>query len=148
MLESLAIEQAGWHLTPWEQVSAAFGVEIRHPLLDLDLLEAALSVSQKLHLARGFRKGLLRVAAGSDLPGKIRSRRGKMVLSRFVIDGLSAGARGQLDAGGASSEGEKLIGGLEEIAAGFGEAFVFPLRLLIADLMRRGEGPDVRCKAE
>ena len=148
ILKGLVIEQAGWHLTPWEQVSATFGVDVRHPLLDLDLLEAALSVSQKLHLARGFRKGLLRVAAGCDLSGLVRSRRGKAGLSGFVIDGMSVGARGQSGDGGASGVSRRLGGGLEEIAAGFGEDYVLPLHLLIADLMRRGEGSDICCKAE
>jgi len=138
MLEDHAIEQAGVCVTPWEQVSAAFGVEVRHPLLDLDLLEAAFSVSQKLHLARGFRKGLLRVAAAPYLPEKVRSRRGKMSLSDFVVEGLSAGVREQVGNGGASGETTEILGGLEEIATGFGEAWVFPLHLLIVDLLRRG----------
>ena len=143
MLEGLAIEQAGWYLTPWEQVSAAFGVEVRHPLFDLDLFEAALSVSQRLHLARGFHKGLLRVAAASYLPAKVRSRRGKTALSEFVIDGLSQTGRARPDEGNALGERTDFVGGLKEISAGVDEEFVFPLHLLIADLMRRGRGPDV-----
>jgi len=137
LLKGLTIEQAGWNLTPWEQVGAAFGVDVRHPLLDLDLLETALSVPQKLHLARGFHKGLLRVAAGSDLPEKVRSRRGKMSLSDFVIDGLSLAPREQPGGGSAPGESTGDLGILGEIAAGFGEEFVFPLNLLIDGLMRR-----------
>jgi asparagine synthase (glutamine-hydrolysing) len=130
MLEELAVERAGGVLTPWEQVSASFGVETRHPLLDLDLLEAALSVPQMLHLSHGFRKGLLRLAARSYLPEKVRSRRGKMSLTGFIREGLESGSCGPLDAN------KEISGGMEEVAAGFDDEFVLPLRLLVADLLR------------
>jgi asparagine synthase (glutamine-hydrolysing) len=132
MLHEVAVEQAGWVLTPWEQVSAAFGVEIRHPLLDLDLVEAALAVRQKLHLARGYRKGLLRVAALPYLPGKVRSRRGKMSMSGFIVDGLKPiTAERSIEKKGSSDD-------LEEIVAGFDDEVVLPMRLLVADLCGRG----------
>lgn len=142
MLEGLAIEQAGWSLTPWEQVTASFGVEIRHPFFDLDLLEAALSVPQKLHLARGFRKGLLRAAIGLNLPWKVRSRRGKTTLSEFVIEGLSGVRREPLRDGRPSGESPRMMRELPKFDAVFGEEFVYPLRLLIADLIRRGQRQD------
>ena len=71
-----------------------------------------------------------------------------MTLSGFVIDGLPPVARERPGDGEASGESARFMGGLMGIAAGFGEEFVFPLHLLIADLMRRGQGPDVRAKAE
>ena len=132
MLRDLAIEQAGWVITPWEQVSAAFGLETRHPLLDLDLVEAALSVSQKLHLARGFHKGLLRVAAAPYLPRKVQTRRGKMSLSGFVIEGLQAAHEPR-------EVSAKSLAELADITAGFDDEFVLPLQLFVADLFRRSD---------
>ena len=71
-----------------------------------------------------------------------------MTLSGFVIDGLSPVARERPGDGEASGESARFKGGLNEIAAGFGEEFVFPLHLLIADLMRRGQDPDGGARAE
>ncbi len=133
MLEGLTIERAGWHNTPFEQVCAAFGVDVRHPLFDLDLLEAALSIPQKLHLAGGFFKGLLRIAAASELPEKVCSRRGNMVLDGFLHKGLTVSARDQSRVEGS----ETLEARLREIANGFETEMVFPLQLLMTDLERR-----------
>jgi asparagine synthetase B (glutamine-hydrolysing) len=130
ILQEIAVERAGWVLTPWEQLNASFGVEARHPLLDLDVLEVALSVPQKLHLACGFRKGLLRVAAQQYLPEKVRSRRGKMALSAFVEDGLEGAARGP------GKTGTITVEGMEDLLSGHDDGFTLPLRLLVDHILR------------
>jgi asparagine synthetase B (glutamine-hydrolysing) len=137
ILEGLAIERAGWHITPFEQVGAAFGVDVRHPFFDLDLFEAALSIPQMLHLARGFHKGLLRMAAGPQLPELVRTRRCNRLLSGFLNDGFSLAARDQPRDEFCSGLSTKIEGGLKSIASGFEMEMLVPLQLLTVDLKRR-----------
>ncbi|MBI4913935.1 MAG: hypothetical protein HY823_14485 [Acidobacteria bacterium] len=57
-----------------EQHGAALGLELRHPLLDVDLAEFAFSVPPRFHLAEGQTKHLLRRAARGLLPEAVRLR--------------------------------------------------------------------------
>jgi hypothetical protein len=74
ILDRLASMDAGDDLVAWEQQAARFGVELRAPLRDLDLIEFALSVPAWAWVCGTESKALLRLALGDSLPAEVRSR--------------------------------------------------------------------------
>jgi asparagine synthetase B (glutamine-hydrolysing) len=73
----LRSERTGWSLQSWEQICAGFGVEVRHPFSDPDLIAFAASVPRSL-CASGLTKPVLRAVYRQRLPGMIVDRRDKI----------------------------------------------------------------------
>ena len=92
-------------LSGLDQVTAAFGIELRHPFMDQALLEYALSLPPALSLHDGWTRAVLREAIGPDMPVAIRDRIGKAdasgVLGRAFVSKDSARIEQALGSGGA-----------------------------------------------
>jgi len=73
----LRSERTGWSLQSWEQICAGFGVEVRHPFSDPDLIAFAASVPRSL-CASGLTKPVLRAVYRQRLPRMIVDRRDKI----------------------------------------------------------------------
>ena len=65
------------------------GVDARHPLLDLDLLELVLSLPPRLAFDRNLSRPLLREALAGSLPEDVRLRPGKAWFDELVIASLT-----------------------------------------------------------
>ena len=65
------------------------GVEPRHPLFDLDLLELSLSLPAELSLDRHRNRPLLRAAVAGALPDSVRLRPAKAWFDSLIVDCLS-----------------------------------------------------------
>lgn len=64
------------------------GLRVCSPLLDVDLVEAALSCSPTLAFNGILSKPLLRASADGLIPDSVRLRRGKTRFVRMVVDGI------------------------------------------------------------
>jgi asparagine synthetase B (glutamine-hydrolysing) len=69
--------------------AALAGLEARHPLLDLDLVELALSVAPERSFDRRHNRPLLRSAVTGVLPEAVRTRRAKARFDSLVVDTLA-----------------------------------------------------------
>lgn len=72
--------QANWH----DRISAAFGIEARHPFLDRRLFEYVLAIPGEQIFRLDRTKGLLRCSMRELLPERIRSRTGKTQFTSFL----------------------------------------------------------------
>ncbi len=126
--DALVLERSGWVLEPWEQVSASFGVETRHPLLDLDLLAFCWGLPSEWHYLGGLSKGLLRMAFASSWPRTIERRRSKVSLDPFLVAAL--GRKADTGKGGPEREdaGAAASGGGEKRLFGGPQSLVFRIR--------------------
>ncbi len=75
------------------RTAAAAGLELRHPMLDLDLVELALRQPPTATLDPRFSRPVLRAAMAGLLPDRVRLRPGKARFESLIVDGL-AGADG------------------------------------------------------
>jgi len=71
------------------QRAATAGLQARHPLLDLDLVELALRTPPHLSFDRHRNRPLLRAAVAGLLPDIVRRRPGKALFDTVIIDSLS-----------------------------------------------------------
>jgi asparagine synthase (glutamine-hydrolysing) len=69
--------------------AALAGVESRHPLFDLDLLELSLRVAPATTFDPSLDRPLLRAATSGLLPDLVRQRRGKALFDSLLIDSLT-----------------------------------------------------------
>lgn len=101
-----------------DRQAAAFGVELRHPLLDHRLFElaAALPTAQSFRAAE--RKGILRRAFAGELPAEIVRRRGKLYPLALARYGLAERGRERV---------EELLTGMR--AERYGLVIATPLRV-------------------
>jgi asparagine synthase (glutamine-hydrolysing) len=105
------------------------GLQARHPLFDLDLLELALSVDPRASLDRDRNRPLLRSAMAGLLPDAVRLRPGKAWFDSLIRDCLTGPDREAVRA---------LLGGDSEIGAYVRRAKV--LRMLDAGPGAGAEG--------
>jgi asparagine synthase (glutamine-hydrolysing) len=115
-----------------DHASMACGVEVRVPMLDHALVEAAFSIDARLHFAGGERKALLKRAAARWLGPDILSDRKKGFsppLEAWLSHGLAARAAALLRDGVLVSRGLLRADGVAAIAA---EGRPGPLWLLFA----------------
>ncbi len=68
-----------------EQRAGSFGIEIRNPLLDQDLVDFIFSVDPRSHIAEGQTKHLLRRALRGYLPEPVRLRSDKTVFDTSLV---------------------------------------------------------------
>lgn len=85
LLQHLAELQNGEYFSLVERLAAVLGIEARHPLMDQDIIEFALSVRGRWLLADNRYKGLLRRALREVLPAPVLAR-----VTRTVFDDLIA----------------------------------------------------------
>ncbi|MBO6655581.1 MAG: hypothetical protein JJ934_01735 [Pseudomonadales bacterium] len=64
-------------LERYDRIAALSGIESRHPLLDLRLVELMLSAPDHLKVRHGWSKYLLRLAGAPDVPSEVSWRRDK-----------------------------------------------------------------------
>ena len=64
-------------LERYDRIAALSGIESRHPLLDLRLVELMLSAPDHLKVRHGWSKYLLRLAGAPDMPSEVSWRRDK-----------------------------------------------------------------------
>jgi asparagine synthase (glutamine-hydrolysing) len=85
---SQGIERAGVyeHL---RRRAAALGLEARHPMLDLDLVEVGLAQPPEATLDPRFNRPLLRTAMRGLLPDSVRLRPGKAWFDSLIVDSLT-----------------------------------------------------------
>ena len=87
----------------YHRVAAAFGIEARHPFLDLRVVELCLSVPWNLLMSGGWSKRIVREAGAGLLPDEVLWRRGRWVrlgphfLERYVAARKTALLRGVED---------------------------------------------------
>jgi hypothetical protein len=84
LLKYLRSEQYGFSLTTWEHLVASVGGSVRHPLMDLDLVEFSLGVGESRLSTPGKSKGVLRAAMVGILPETVRRREGKAYFERII----------------------------------------------------------------
>jgi asparagine synthase (glutamine-hydrolysing) len=70
-----------WFAELWDRTAAAHGIELRHPFLDVHLVESILSVPPRVLLAGGSHRGLHIAAFEDRLPSAVTRRRGKAEFS-------------------------------------------------------------------
>jgi asparagine synthase (glutamine-hydrolysing) len=75
LLQRLHDLEVGDDLLAWEQQTARLGIELRSPLLDLDLIEFALAAPAWAWACGPSSKALFRLAMGPNLPDAVRARR-------------------------------------------------------------------------
>jgi asparagine synthase (glutamine-hydrolysing) len=80
-----------------DHVSAAHGVEARHPFLDKRLVELCLAAPVELKYDGGRGRGTLRHAMKNILPDEIFNRRNKIDFSTFITHGMANGDRLMLE---------------------------------------------------
>jgi asparagine synthase (glutamine-hydrolysing) len=83
-------------LSKVDRASMACGVEVRVPLLDVELVELAFSIPSHLVYGRGERKALLKQAAAGLLPPEVLTARKKgfsVPMNAWMQTGLKAWAR-------------------------------------------------------
>jgi asparagine synthase (glutamine-hydrolysing) len=74
-----------WRLANWhDRISAAFGIETRHPFLDRRLFEYVLAIPGEQLFRLDRTKGLLRGSMRGLLPERIRNRTGKTQFTSFL----------------------------------------------------------------
>lgn len=76
--------QLGFSLPLWEQLGAAFGVEIRHPLMGRSVVEFAFLTPSGVLAQTGVRKGLLRSVVSPWLPEMIWGRTDKTAFDALL----------------------------------------------------------------
>ena len=69
--------------------AALCGLESRHPMLDLDLVELALRLPPRATFDRRFNRPVLRVALDGLLPDSVRLRPGKAWFHSLIVDCLT-----------------------------------------------------------
>ncbi len=74
--ESMALEKN-------ESQKARYQIEVRHPFLDLHVIDFALSLPNSLHLHNGVWKHLLRLSGKNYLPSLVRNRYSKAEFSQL-----------------------------------------------------------------
>jgi len=70
------------------KLAAAYGVEMRFPFLDRDLIAFLLSIPGEMQTWKGTHKALLRYGMSGILPASIAGRRGKADFTEVSNDGL------------------------------------------------------------
>ena len=73
-----------------ERYAASAGIELRHPLLDVRLVEFALNIPDDQRKRGRFTKYVLRNALGGDLPEAVRTRRTKGDFAHSVAEAIEA----------------------------------------------------------
>ncbi len=84
-------------LSGLNQITATFGIEIRHPFMDQNLIEYALALPSDLSLRGGWTRYVLREALGPLMPPIIQSRIGKADLSSLLGRSFTGGDRERID---------------------------------------------------
>ncbi len=74
-------------------MSAALGIEPRHPFLDKRLIELCLAVPAHLKFCNGFGRGVMRRAMKDILPEEVRRRGSKVDFYGFIIPGMETDER-------------------------------------------------------
>jgi asparagine synthase (glutamine-hydrolysing) len=77
--------------------AALAGLQSRHPLFDLDLVELSLSLPPSASFDPSLDRPLLREAMRGLLPDPVRCRRGKALFDSLLIDSLSGPDRAAID---------------------------------------------------
>ncbi len=86
--------EAGGMFEARRRRAAMAGLETRHPLLDLDLVELSLAAPPRASLDPRLNRPLLREATAGLLPDSVRLRPGKARFDSYLVDTL-AGADGE-----------------------------------------------------
>jgi asparagine synthetase B (glutamine-hydrolysing) len=81
ILSSIERESRLFHLDAQAELSESFGVEVRDPLFDRDLIDFVLLLDPGLLMLGGYRRGLVRSCLGKLLPKGVATREGKTDLS-------------------------------------------------------------------
>jgi asparagine synthase (glutamine-hydrolysing) len=85
ILKHLIVTPGYWRLVNWhERSAAAMGMEVRHPFLDLRLVEFALAIPGEQLFRLDGTKNLLRRAMAGLLPERIRRRERKTSFTPFL----------------------------------------------------------------
>ena len=71
------------------RLAAGAGLEIRHPMLDLDLVELALRQPPEATLDRRFNRPVLRAAMAGLLPDEVRLRPAKARFESLIVSCLT-----------------------------------------------------------
>ena len=74
-------------------MSAALGIEPRHPFLDKRLVELCLAVPAHLKFCNEFGRGVMRRAMKDILPEEVRSRGSKVDFYEFIVQGMETDER-------------------------------------------------------
>jgi len=74
-------------------MSAALGIEPRHPFLDKRVVELCLAVPAHLKFCNGFGRGVMRRAMKDILPEEVRRRGSKVDFYGFIIPGMETDER-------------------------------------------------------
>ena len=81
-------------LERYDRVASRFGIDLRHPLLDLELVELCLSMPWNLKTREGWTKYIVRRALAGELPESVRWRRdSENVMWEFTLRVLDQQAR-------------------------------------------------------
>jgi asparagine synthase (glutamine-hydrolysing) len=73
-----------------ERAAAASGIELRHPLLDVRLVDFALAIPDGQRKRGRLTKFILREALAADLPEEVRTRRTKADFSYVIADAIDS----------------------------------------------------------
>jgi asparagine synthase (glutamine-hydrolysing) len=74
-------------------MSAALGIEPRHPFLDKRVVELCLAVPAHLKFCNEFGRGVMRRAMKDILPEEVRHRRSKVDFYGFIVGGMETDER-------------------------------------------------------
>ncbi len=83
--QSLEIEQSGYVVEPLEQATAGADAEVRHPFMDLDVIETVFRLPPRMLTGGKQWRGLQRQIAMGLIPESVRQRTDKTVFSSVFL---------------------------------------------------------------
>jgi asparagine synthase (glutamine-hydrolysing) len=139
-------EPIGWY----NREAETFGIEARHPFLDVRLLKYALSIPPDQLFQLGSYKPLLRGAMKGILPELVRTRQGKTSFTSFIdmalrykaVDTIQGMLKSPLSADRGFVDADKLRKAYRAYHEGrpFGSKYLFWRTLTLETWLRRNEG--------